>query len=80
MARNTNTLSFKVNNDGILNLVQNELDGTIHVNRYDNKNGYINRCDISNGDMIMLVNMYMYIKENDIYNDFINPYGKNKED
>lgn len=79
MARNTNTLSFKVNNDGILNLVQNQLDGTVHVNRYDKEDGYINRYDISNGDMIMLVNMYMYIKENDIQNDFINPNGKNKE-
>lgn len=78
MARSTNTLSFKVNNDGLLNLVQNELDGTVHVNRYDKEEGYINRCHISNGDMVMLVNMYMYIKENDIQNDFINPNGKNK--
>lgn len=79
MARNKNTLSFKVNNDGILNLVQNELDGTVHVNRYDKESGYINRCHISNGDMVMIVNLYMYIKENDIQNDFINPNGKNKE-
>lgn len=79
MARSTNTLSFKVNNNGILNFVQNELDGTVHVSRYDKENGYISRCHISNADMVMLVNLYMYIKENDIQNDFINPNGKNKE-
>lgn len=57
MVRSTNTLSFKVNNDGLLNLVQNELDGIVHVNRYDKEDGYINRYDISNSDMVMLVNI-----------------------
>ena len=79
MARNKNTLSFKVNNNGLLNLVQNELDGTVHVNRLDKEDGYKNRCHISSGDMVMLINLYMYVKENDIQNDFINPNGKNKE-
>ena len=80
MARNKNTLTFKVNNNGLLNLVQNELDGTVHVNTYDKEDGYINKCHISAGDMVMLVNFYRYIKDNDIQNDFINPAGKNKED
>ena len=79
MARNKNTLSFKVNNNGLLNLVQNELDGTVHVNRLDKENGYKNHCHISNSDMVMLINLYMYVKENDIQNDFINPNGKNEE-
>ena len=79
MARNKNTLSFKVNNNGLLNLVQNELDGEIHVNTYDKEDGYINKCHIPAGDMVMLINLYRYIKDNDIQNDFINPNGKNKE-
>ena len=32
------------------------------------------------GEFVMLMNLYRYIKDNDIKNDFINPYGKNKED
>ena len=32
------------------------------------------------GDFVMLVNLYKHIKYNDIRNDFINPYGKNKEE
>lgn len=78
MERDTNTLTFKVNNEGLLKLVQNELDGTIHVNRYDKEDGYKNICHISNGDMVMLVNYYKWVKEHDIQCDFINPNGKNK--
>ena len=76
----TNSLSFKVNNNGILKLVQNEIDGTVHVNRLEKGNGYKNIINISAGDMVMLINMYKYIKENDIENSFINTNGKNKEE
>ena len=31
------------------------------------------------GQFVMLLNLYGYIIDNDIQNDFINPYGKNKE-
>jgi hypothetical protein len=34
---------------------------------------------IPNGDMVMLINLYRYIKDNDIQNEFINPNGKNHE-
>ena len=78
MTRNKNTLTFKVNNNGLLNIVQNELDGTVHVNRYDKEDGYINKCHIPAGDMVMLINYCMYVKDNDIQNNFINPTGKNK--
>lgn len=78
--RATNTLSFKVNNNGLLNWVQNELDGTVHINKLDaDTKKYKHLIDIPNGDMVMLFNLYQYIKRNDIQNDFINPYGKNKE-
>ena len=75
----TNTLVFKVNNNGLLNAVQNEHDGTVHISRYDKEDGYNKICDISAGDFVMLVNLYRHIKSNDIQDDFINPNGKNKK-
>ena len=73
-----NTLSFKTNNNGLLNMIQHEVDGNIIVKRLEKGNGYKQIAEIPAGDMVMLVNMYKYIKENDIRNDFINQYGKNK--
>ena len=40
--------------------------------------GYKTITTIPAGDMVMLVNLYKHIKENDIQNDFINPHGKNE--
>ena len=73
-----NTLSFKTNNNGILNMIQHEIDGTIMVKRLEKNKGYQQIAEIPAGDMVMLVNLYKYIKENDIQNDFINPHGKNE--
>ena len=73
-----NTLSFKTNNGGILNMIQYEVDGNIIVKRLEKNNGYKQIAEIPAGDMVMLVNMYKYIKENDIQNAFINPHGKNE--
>lgn len=74
-----NTLSFKVNNGGILNMIQHEVDGNIIVKRLEKDKGYKTITTIPPSDMVMLVNMYKYIKENDIQNAFINPNGKNIE-
>ena len=74
-----NTLSFKTNNNGILNMIQYELDGKIVVKRLEKDKGYKTITSIPAGDMVMLINMYKYIKENDILNAFINPNGKNIE-
>lgn len=71
-----NTLSFKTNNNGILNMIQQELDGKIIVKRLEKDRGYKTITTIPAGDMVMLVNMYKYVKENDILNAFINPNGK----
>lgn len=73
-----NTLSFKTNNNGLLNMIQHEVDGNIIVKRLEKDNGYKQIAEIPAGDMVMLVNMYKYIKESDIQNDFINPHGKNE--
>ena len=74
-----NTLSFKTNNNGILNMIQHELDGKVIVKRLEKDKGYKTITTIPAGDMVMLINMYKYVKENDILNAFINPNGKNIE-
>lgn len=74
-----NTLSFKTNNNGILNMIQHEIDGKVIVKRLEKDRGYKTITAIPAGDMVMLVNMYKYVKENDILNAFINPNGKNIE-
>ncbi len=76
------TLKFLVNNNGTMCISQNEHDGDVTVHTFHNFNDFSETKDdihISNGDMVMLINLYQYIKSNDIQNDFINPYGKNKE-
>lgn len=73
-----NTLSFKTNNNGIINMIQLKLDGKVIVKRLEKDKGYKTITTIPAGDMVMLINLYKYIIENDIQNDFINPHGKNK--
>lgn len=69
---------FNVNNNGILRAEQTTPDGSILIVREEN--GAAERIEeITAGDFVMLLNMYCYIKAEDIQNDFINPYGKNKE-
>lgn len=69
---------FNTNNNGILRLEQTAADGIVQVTREEN--GTAERIEkITAGDFVMLLNLYRHIKSNDIQNDFINPYGKNKE-
>ncbi len=79
-----NTISFDVNNGGKMKLIQRRHDGTCLISTEDSKgfptgNLTDDMAYISNGDMVMLLNYWIYVKENDIQNDFINPNGKNKE-
>lgn len=68
-------LTYNVNNGNKLELIQRGHDGTVLIS-----DDSISKVEfIPSGDMVMLVNLYRYVKENDIQNDFINPYGKNKE-
>ena len=69
-------LTYNINNGEVLQLIQRGHDGTILIS----DNSMSKTEFILAGDMIMLINFYRYIKDNDIQNDFINPYGKNKED
>jgi len=71
-------ISFDTNNNGCIEFVQHEHDADVLIHIYhDGVKTYGNT--IPNGDMVMLYNLYRYIKDNDIQNDFINPNGANKE-
>lgn len=71
-----------VNNKRVMRVSQERTDGDISVataERYQSASPS-DTLLIPPGDFVMLVNLYKHIKSNDIRNDFINPYGKNKED
>lgn len=66
-------LTYDVNNGGALELIQRGHDGTVLI-----ADDSMSKTEfIPASDMVMLVNLYRYIKDNDIQNDFINPAGKN---
>lgn len=69
-------LTYDVNNGCTLELIQRGHGGTVLIagENHESKTEFI-----SNGDRVMLINFYCYIKDNDIQNDFINPNGKNHE-
>lgn len=69
-------LEFEVNNGRMLCVQQSAQSESVEVFSTD---GHINRdrYNIGAGDFVMLLNLYRYIKDNDIQNDFINPNGKN---
>lgn len=76
-----NKLIYFVNNNGTMEITQNKPNATVTVHAFHASYDFSdikNDIKIPAGDMVMLINMYRYIKENDIQNDFINPYGKNK--
>lgn len=75
-----NKLIYFVNNNGTMEITQNKLNAEVTVHTFHASYDFSdtkNDIKISAGDMVMLINMYRYVKENDIQNDFINPYGKN---
>lgn len=72
-------IEINVNNGRIMEFEQAAIDKTIRVLTVDKHRTIDNETHIPAGDMVMLINLYNYIKSNDIQNDFINPNGKNKE-
>jgi len=73
-------LTYSINNAGKLELVQRGHDGTVLIIDSSRENQEERKSDyISAGDMVMLINYYRYIIDNDIQNDFINPNGINCE-
>ena len=70
-------IKVEVNNEGSLELEQNK--EKLIVLKTINSNGGIERADgITQGDFVMLLNYYRYVKDNNIKCDFINPYGINE--
>lgn len=78
-----NTISFDVNNQRTMKLVQRHHDGStlIIVEDASGRDESIddNEAFISAGDFVMLINYYRYIKSHDYRHDFINPNGTNTE-
>ena len=57
--------------------MQNEHDNKVFVQAIDSKGNVEYTKIIYPGDFVMLYNLYVYIKENNIKNDFINTCGTN---
>lgn len=72
-------ISFNVNNGRSINLKQFGHDKEITVSINHGIEPPETEYTISPGDFVMLLNLYRYIKDYDIQNDFINPSGKHTE-
>lgn len=76
-------IDIEVNNNRIMRITQTELDKVrngIGLKTLDEK-GNVDRNDlISEGDFVMLMNYYSFVKDNDIYDEFININGINKKE
>ena len=64
-------IEIKINNQMVLRLLQNNQYGNIEVNIDDN-----NIDSITPSNMVMLINYYKHIKDNNLKCNFINPNGK----
>lgn len=69
---------FHTNNHGFLDVEQITTDANV-ILRTGTNHIVEHIEEISAGDFVMLINLYRYIKDNDVQNDFINPYGNTKE-
>ena len=68
-------ITFETNNNAQMIIDQKEPDGAVIVTRVT-ADGTTERRDlIEPGEMVMLINLFRYVKDNDIKNDFINPHG-----
>lgn len=75
-----NNIDIEINNGRILRISQTESDKVrcgIRIETLDEKGNLEERELISEGDFVMLINYYHYVKDNDIHDDFINRDGLN---
>ena len=75
-------LTYLVNNNGTMEITQNKHDSSVTVHTFHDSSDFDkhdNDYNISAGDMIMLLNYYRYVKNNNIQCDFINPNGINNK-
>ena len=74
------SIEVEINNEERLRVSQTETDkarGGIALETIDHKGQVYRRDLIDEGDFVMLMNYYIYVKDNDIKDDFINVEGKN---
>lgn len=74
------SIEVEINNEGKFRLSQTEADkarGGIALETIDHKGEVYRRDLINEGDFVMLMNYYIYVKDYDIKDDFINVEGKN---
>lgn len=78
-----NEIKLPINNERFINITQTKSDkirNGIGLKTID-KEGNIERSDLINEeDFVMLMNYYIFIKDNDIYDEFINQNGINNKD
>ncbi len=75
-----NSIEVEINNEGKLRVSQNEADKArcgIALESIDHKGQVYRRDLIDEGDFVMLMNFYRYIKDYDLKDDFINRDGLN---
>lgn len=73
-----NSIDIEINNGRTMRIIQTDSDKArcgIGVETLDEDSNLEERELISEGDFVMLINYYRYIKENDIKDDFINTTG-----
>lgn len=73
-----NRIDIEINNGRTMRIIQTDSDKArcgIGIETLDEDNNLEERELISEGDFVMLINYYRYIKENDIKDDFINITG-----
>lgn len=79
----SNAIEVEIHNEGRLRLTQTESDKArcgIGIEHIDYKGDIYRRDLIDEGDFVMLLNYYYYIKNYDIKDDFINRDGINKRE
>ena len=75
-----NTLTFDVNNRLQLVFSQEKPDDAVLVETVSPDGKRERRSIIQAGGMVMLHNLYRYVMDNDIRNEFLNPLGKNEDE
>ena len=80
---NNKTIEIDINNGGKLKVYQSDTDkirGGVSLEDVDSNGNVVRRDLIDEGDFVMLMNYYRYIKDYDIKDDFINLDGKNSRE
>ena len=71
-----NKLTFFVNNNRTMEISQDKLDEDVILRTLHSYEGYDAKVVIPPGDMVMLMNLYRYVKENDILHNLLIRMGE----